>query len=133
MNRKPKPPAALWAIEARKAAGYTSADKAADAAGMPRPWLRSLEAGDIRKPNSDRIARLAGLYSPDPPDLEAMPDPAVDLTPEERAFVRGFIAGVRAAPTLAAPAPPLEEATAWARSADSASRSPDVRRVRHRE
>ena len=70
---------ARWARDARKAAGYSSAAKAAAEAGVPVNWLHLVESSHIGKPDPERIAALARIYGSEPPE----PDDATPQTLEE--------------------------------------------------
>jgi transcriptional regulator with XRE-family HTH domain len=64
-----------WARRARIDAGYSSAEKAADAAraagvGLTTAYLREIESG-AHRPARGLIVRLAGLYRAIPPSEEA--------------------------------------------------------------
>lgn len=63
-----------WAKAARKDAGYSSADKAAAAAGIPPTWLRGIESGHTRAPSPERIALLEALYKSTAPEPETRDD-----------------------------------------------------------
>lgn len=65
-----------WARRARLAAGITSADKAAQMAGVPAQWLRSVEAHHIARPGADRLAALERLYKDKAPEEAQAPRPA---------------------------------------------------------
>ena len=99
MPRRARPTAiGEWARDARKAAGYPSADKAAVAAEVPPNWLRLVEAGHIARPDADRIAALERLYGSVAPHEDVRPQ-----TPDEErlaeivveAYERGLREGLR--------------------------------------
>ena len=97
MNRARRTsPVGEWAREARRKAGYASADEAAQAAGVPPEWLRAVEAGQIQGPGAERLRSLERLYGSE------APPPAARQSDEERtaelvmeAYERGVREGFR--------------------------------------
>ena len=78
MARSTQPSAiGQWARRARRDAGFSSAEAAAQAAGVPPNWLRQLEAGYYQRPNPERLAaleRLFGSEAPEPPEEFSLRD-----------------------------------------------------------
>lgn len=95
MSRQPGT-LAEWARDARRQADIESADEAARRAGVPASWLRSVEAGQIRRPNAERVSALEALYGsrapavpPDDPEEERLARQILE------AYERGFDKGLR--------------------------------------
>ena len=89
-----------WARDSRRAAGFTSSERAAAEAGVPATWLRQVEAGYFQRPDPERIASLEALYGSRAPEYRVTPE-----APEEErlaallveAYERGLREGLRIA------------------------------------
>jgi transcriptional regulator with XRE-family HTH domain len=107
-------PVGTWARHARLAAGYTSAEHAAEAATVAGfhvtvPYLRGIEAGTNRA-GRDLLAKLGQLYGSEPPVSHPPSQVSEELLAEIReAVAEGVALGIARAfdaTVSTAPQPP---------------------------